>query len=184
MMTNEKLRPYILALLAFCVLSSKHIIIYNEEILVALTFYAFIYFVYSYFGQTIQESLDERSQSIQQELESFFMLKKAALEEVIEEHKKVKALPQALQSLAKFTSSQVQRACATGNKTLQTVIAQDMSRKLTTLAQTAGPLQSQWQVQMAQSQMARVLLKLQKSKQGASWNRTLLRQALRSLQSS
>lgn len=184
MMTNEKLRPYILALLAFCVLSSKHIIIYNEEILVALTFFAFIYFVYSYFGQTIQESLDERSQSIQHELESFFMLKKVALEEVIEEHKKVKALPQALQSLAKFTVSQVQRACATGNKTLQTVISQDMSRKVATLAQTAGPLQGQWQAQMAQSQMARVLLKLQKSKQGASWNRTLLRQALRGLQSS
>ena len=55
MMTNEKLRPYIFGFLAFCVLSSKHIIIYNEEILVALTFFAFVYFVYRYFGQTIQE---------------------------------------------------------------------------------------------------------------------------------
>jgi hypothetical protein len=178
MMTNEKLRPYILALLTFCVLSSKHIIIYNEEILVALTFFAFIYFVYAYFGQTIQESLDERSQSIQQELESFFLVKKAALEEVIEEHGKVRALPQALQSLATFTASQVKSACAGGNRTLEAVIAQDMGRKLTTLTQAAGPLQGQWQGRVAGSQMARVLLKLQGSKQGASWNRRLLRQAL------
>ena len=55
MMSNEKLRPYIFAFLAFCVLSSKHIIIYNEEILVAITFFAFVYFVYRYFGQTMQE---------------------------------------------------------------------------------------------------------------------------------
>ena len=84
MMSNEKLRPYIFAFLAFCVLSSKHIIIYNEEILVAITFFAFVYFVYRYFGQTIQESLDERSQGIRQELESFFVLKKTALEEVVQ----------------------------------------------------------------------------------------------------
>jgi len=184
MMTNEKLRPYIFGFLAFCVLSSKHIIIYNEEILVALTFFAFAYFVYRYFGQTIQESLDERSQGIQQELESFSVLKKTALEELLQEHKKVGSLSGALQSLAAFSASQVQNACVTGNKTLQSVIAQDMSKKLSTLAQASGPLQMEWQSRMAQSQVARVLLKLQKSKQGSSWNRALLRQALTRLQNS
>jgi len=184
MMTNEKLRPYIFGFLAFCVLSSKHIIIYNEEILVALTFFAFVYFVYRYFGHTIQESLDERSQGIQQELESFSVLKKTALEELLQEHKKVSSLSGALQSLAAFTSTQVQNACVTGNKTLQSVVAQDMSKKLSTLAQASGPLQMEWQARMAQSQVARVLLKLQKSKQGSSWNRALLRQALTRLQAS
>ena len=184
MMTNEKLRPYIFGFLAFCVLSSKHIIIYNEEILVALTFFAFVYFVYRYFGQTIQESLDERSQGIQQELESFSVLKKTALEELLQEHSKVGLLSGALQSLTAFTAAQVQNACVTGNKTLQSVIAQDMSKKLSTLAQASGPLQLEWQTRMAQSQVARVLLKLQKSKQGSSWNRALLRQALTRLQNS
>jgi hypothetical protein len=78
----------------------------------------------------------------------------------------------------------VQNACVTGNKTLQSVIAQDMSKKLSTLAQASGPLQLEWQTRMAQSQVARVLLKLQKSKQGSSWNRALLRQALTRLQNS
>jgi len=140
MMTNEKLRPYIFGFLAFCVLSSKHIIIYNEEILVALTFFAFVYFVYRYFGQTIQESLDERSQGIQQELESFSVLKKTALEELLQEHKKVGSLSGALQSLAAFTASQVQNACVTGNKTLQSVIAQDMSKKIVNTSSSFGAI--------------------------------------------
>ena len=184
MMSNDKLRPYIFAFLAFCVLSSKHIIIYNEEILVAITFFAFVYFVYRYFGQTIQESLDERSQGIRQELEAFFVLKKAALQEVIQEHKKVSSLTSALQNLGGFTSAQVQKACATGNKTLQSVIAQDMLRKLSTLAQSSGTLQTQWQTRIAQSQIARVLLKLQKAPQGTTLNRAMIRQALTRLKTS
>jgi hypothetical protein len=184
MMSNEKLRPYIFAFLAFCVLSSKHIIIYNEEILVTITFFAFVYFVYRYFGQTIQESLDERSQGIRQELESFFVLKKTALEEVVQEHKRVAALTQALQNLAKFTASQVQKTCVTGNATLKSVVSQDMLRKLTTLAQSSGSLQTQWQTRMAQSQFARVLLKVQKSPQSGPSNRVMIRQALSRLKTS
>ena len=64
MFNNKKIAPYIFAFLAFCVFSSKHIIIYNEEILVFLSFSLFVIFVSFYFGNSIKESLDERIISI------------------------------------------------------------------------------------------------------------------------
>ena len=88
MFSNEKLRPYIFAFLAFCVVSSKHIIIYNEEILVALSFFLFIIFVSHYFGNNIKESLDERSKAIQSELQNFLTLKKDCLKELLNIYKK------------------------------------------------------------------------------------------------
>jgi len=59
-----------------------------------------------------------------------------------------------------------------------------MLRKLTTLAQSSGSLQTQWQTRMAQSQLARVLLKVQKSPQSGPSNRVMIRQALSRLKTS
>ena len=93
MFTNEKLRLYIsLDFLAFCVFSSKHIIIYNEETLVALSFFCFIFFVSRYFGNTITESLNERSNIIQQELQNFLNIKETSFKELLAEHNKVSGL--------------------------------------------------------------------------------------------
>lgn len=55
--------------LIFCVLSSKNILIYNEEFLVALTFVLFLDFSFYYFSGTVKDSLDERSNNIQIELQ-------------------------------------------------------------------------------------------------------------------
>ncbi len=88
MFNNKKIAPYIFAFLAFCVVSSKHIIIYNEEILVALSFLFFVIFVSYYFGNNIKESLDERSNAIQSELQNFLTLKKDCLNELFNEYKK------------------------------------------------------------------------------------------------
>lgn len=69
--------------LLFCVATSKGIIIYNEEILVFLTFWLFVLFSQSYFGNTIKESLDERSSTIKDGLENFHRLKEEALQELL-----------------------------------------------------------------------------------------------------
>ncbi|MBJ6359879.1 hypothetical protein JFN88_00880 [Paenibacillus sp. MAHUQ-46] len=50
----------VVALLVFSILSAKHIIIYNEEILVALSFFAFLYYVMISSGDSIGSFLDER----------------------------------------------------------------------------------------------------------------------------
>ena len=59
-MFNASYRVYLFAFLIFCVCSSKNIIIYNEETLVAASFCLFVLFVFHYFGNTVKEALDER----------------------------------------------------------------------------------------------------------------------------
>ena len=74
--------------LAFSVISSKHIIIYNEEILVSLSFLFFVIFVSFYFGDTIKESLDERKKLIESELQNFLNLKKESYKTLFKIHEK------------------------------------------------------------------------------------------------
>ena len=72
----HKSKPYIFAFLLFSVVSSKHIIIYNEELLVLGTFLAFIIYIQRAFGNSIKDSIDESRNSILQELQSLAVHKK------------------------------------------------------------------------------------------------------------
>ena len=75
MFNNQKVKTFLALFLIFCVFSSKGIIIYNEETLVALSFCAFVFFCLHYFGSTVQESLNERGLAIKTELQNFLLLK-------------------------------------------------------------------------------------------------------------
>ena len=105
MFNNEKLRLYLFIFLAFAVLSSKNILIYNEETLVALSFFCFIFFVLHYFGNTIRESLNERSQVIREELQNFVILKEKGFQELLRQHQKTSGLAKALGVLNTFTKN-------------------------------------------------------------------------------
>jgi hypothetical protein len=92
MFSNDKFKFYLFVFLVFSVLSSKHILIYNEETLVTLSFFSFLFFILHFFGNTLQETLQERSQLIGQELQNFVDLKTKSFQQLGNLHQQVSKL--------------------------------------------------------------------------------------------
>lgn len=164
MYNNEKLRIYIILFLSFCVLSSKNILIYNEETLVALSFFCFLYFVYRYFGITIRDSLNERSQYIQEELQNFLTLKSSSYKELLKEHQKVSGLVKAMKNIDIFTNRECTRLNQHGKKALKNLFVLQLQQKLKNLAFSNSILQQKLQHLLAESVFSHVLLSFQKAK--------------------
>ncbi|BDA51690.1 probable ATP synthase protein MI25 at N-terminal half (mitochondrion) [Coccomyxa sp. Obi] len=182
MTSNDKLRPYLFAFLAFCVLSSKHIIIYNEELLVAISFLAFVVFTFNYFGDTVKESLDERRIGVKSELERFFLLKKESLKELALEHEKVSSLRKGLVSLKTFTRGEAEAGAKRSIESLKETLSQQIRQRLAQLSFSNLPLQTKWQNRVAYSQLGMVLANLEKKSkeggQGISWDPRIIEKAL------
>ena len=165
MISNDKLRPYIFLFLGFCVLSSKNIIIYNEETLVALSFVLFVYFVFYYFGNNIKDLLDERSETIKAELQNFLKLKKSTLENLYAEHKKVAKLGKVLSQVASFTISEINKSTRLGKESLYAGITSQYKNRLTLLSDSSSLLQQKLQQVIANSLLDAVLVKRVKDRQ-------------------
>lgn len=164
MFNNKKIAPYIFAFLAFCVFSSKHIIIYNEEILVFLSFSLFVIFVSFYFGNSIKESLDERSISIESELQNFLTLKKNCLNELFNEYKKASVCKRILQNLTDFTKLELKNKSIGSEKALKTIFSQQTTHKLRNLSYTNFNLKSKLQQIISDQLLTNVLFKNKKLK--------------------
>ena len=165
MISNDKLRPYIFLFLGFCVLSSKNIIIYNEETLVALSFVLFVYFVFYYFGNNLKESLDERSETIKAELQNFLKLKRSSLENLYAEHKKVAKLGEVLSKVSSFTISEINKSTRLGRESLYAGITSQVKNRLTLLSDSSSLLQQKLQEVIADSLLDAVLVKRIKDRQ-------------------
>lgn len=87
MFSTTNVRLYVAGFLLWCVLSSNHILIYNEETLVALSFFLFVYLVHKYAGDSIGASMDSRGQEIAAELEQYLVAREAALQALSQAHK-------------------------------------------------------------------------------------------------
>ncbi len=178
MLSNDKLRPYIFIFLIFCVVSSKHVIIYNEEILVALSFFLFVVFVSQYFGNNLKESLDERSEAVKIELQNFLNLKQESLNELLKQHQKVFFLKKALNSIGFFTTSELQKSNLGAEKSLKITFSQEIQQKLKTLSYLKLNLQQKLQQVMAIDLLNAVLVKFKKNKNGTQINTTSIQKAI------
>ena len=178
-MLNASPKAYLIAFLVFCVCSSKSIIIYNEETLVTLSFCLFVFFVFHYFGNTVKESLDERSQGIKVECQNFLLYKQQSLQELAAEHKKIGQLQNALSQLMDFTKKTIAQLTKTGAQSLKTSFSQQMIQKCSELR--AGQLQQKLQNLMAHNQLSLVLVHCAKQGKGGERYGKALKSALQLL---
>ena len=187
MFNNNKLTPYIFAFLAFCVVSSKHIIIYNEEILVALSFLFFVIFVFYYFGNNVKESLDERSKAIQSELQNFLTLKKDCLNELLKQYKKAFLSKQILENLNNFTKLQLKSKSIGSEKALKTIFSQQINHKLKNVSYSNLNLKNKLQEIISDQLLTAVLVKNTKinsknnTKNKSQLNFSFLKQGIQTL---
>ena len=164
-MLNINISPKTLvaAFLVFCVLSSKNIIIYNEETLITLSFILFVFFVFRYFASTIKDSLDERSESIKTECQNFLHYKQQSLQQLSAEHKKIGQLHHALSQLMHFVKSTTTQLTGTGKHALQGNFSQQIVEKCNELRSSQLP--QNLQGLMAKNQQRLVLARCAKSKE-------------------
>jgi hypothetical protein len=142
LITSENLSSLSVALLIFFVLSSKHIIIYNEETLVVLCFFGFIATCQMMFSESIQSSLNERSQAIQLELLNSVNLKEQLVQNLIEEHSKQLVIQTTIRGLGQFSLNEIAQISSQREKALQSLFTNEINQKLKTLSNlgSAGPM--------------------------------------------
>lgn len=176
MYNNEKLRIYIILFLSFFVLSSKNILIFNEETLVALSFFCFLFFVNRYFGNSIRDSFNERSQSIQSRLEEFLTFKSTNYKKLLQQHQKVSGLVTALNSITLFTSRECARLIGHDKKALKNEFQLELQQKLKNLALSSTALQPKLWPRLANKVFSYVFLSFKKAKQQKTRAGNLLKQ--------
>ena len=75
-------------ILLFLIFISKEFIVFNEEILVLLAFFIFIFLVINYAKSAINESLNEKLEHIKNEFNFYKNLQKQTISYLIGYHKK------------------------------------------------------------------------------------------------
>jgi hypothetical protein len=79
-------RFLLLVFLFFSLITSNHFLILNEETIVAICFISFIFFSFRFFGQSIQDSLDERNTAIKTEFCQALHLEQKYCQQIMYEH--------------------------------------------------------------------------------------------------
>ena len=165
-MFNNKKINYLSLFLLFCVASSKGIIIYNEEILVALSFALFVVFSLSYFGSTIKDSLDERSSTIKFGSADFHRLKEESLQQLLSLHIQRKAAKKVFPFLKNDTENQLLMTTSSGSKAseLSNRFCDQVQQKLNSFGSSKAELQQYLQKSIADTSLVFVICKKRNDK--------------------
>lgn len=119
------------AILSICAFSSKKILIYNEEMIVALCFIGFIIFSRKSLGNTFKVTLDGRIQAIQEELQQFLNPNEVVF---LESNEQQRLLRISLRICGTVLESLPMARCAPKcEKTVQALLCRNLNVKLATL---------------------------------------------------
>lgn len=133
---------------SFLVLSSKNIIIYNEEILIGLSFLAFLAFTTVTMGKNIREVFILRKEIIQRELQKYLDTKELLLQDLVQEYKKSLALEGSLIYLRDQSCVELKNLYFQREKGLRASFAAQLRSRLHFLEQTEnrgqGKIQQSW----------------------------------------
>ena len=135
--------------LAFVVLSSKNIIIYNEEILIGLSFLAFLLCSSMVLGESIREAFTFRKETIQKELQNYVDVKEALLQDLLSEYKKTAFVEEQIAQVREQSCKELKVLHTTRETGLHATFATQLRNKLNILAQLEQKgqetVQRQWQ---------------------------------------
>lgn len=120
-------------LMLTAVLTGKEILIFNEEILIVLTFSAFVTFAYINLGDGIANDLNERSLKIQQEFEEYYVVREEIVKNLITYHQKQLSLANEIEAIAAFSKNQVEYIVEKQSLSLEATIVQQIKQKLKTI---------------------------------------------------
>ena len=130
-------------------------------------------------SDSVENSLNERSLAIYNELQNSFQLKEQFLKELLEEHKKQLSLKNLLNVFNKFSSYEILQMNSQRQRALHNVFSQEVQQKLKVLLLSQNTLQEKLQKVIASGFRASVLEEFQFSKK--NMKPKLLQEALRQL---
>lgn len=170
---NFKLNDFhfpILVFLFFSLITSNHFLILNEETVVAICFVSFILFSFQYFGQSIQESLDERHNAIKAEFRQALLLEQKYCQQVMYEHEQPIKKTGAYIMIAKallatrllwYRHFRQQSISTFFEQTLRTLIETKLSNRVNQLTLSKKIFEEKWLDLMAAEFEASVLSEFQ-----------------------
>lgn len=136
----------LLVLGALLVGVSNHIVILNEEILIALSFFGFLAFTRKYFGTTLRNALEDRRKSIESEVQDVLDKREGYLTELLESEKKRTQRKNQVRKLIQYTTREIQTfARLSETQYLPRVFNENLRKLLLALAMNAKKFEAEYQ---------------------------------------